>query len=94
MVTHADYFGGYGRLVVITHGNGMQTYYAHLSKFDVIAGQEIRQGEILGRVGSSGRVTAPHLHYEVRIGGAPVNPYRYLVRTVAATQPVKTEFPF
>jgi murein DD-endopeptidase MepM/ murein hydrolase activator NlpD len=94
VVTHANYFGGYGRLVIITHGNGMQTYYAHLSKFDVIPGQEIRQGEIVGRVGSSGRVTAPHLHYEVRIGGAPVNPYRYLVRTVAATQPVKSEFPF
>ena len=94
VVTYADYFGGYGRLVIITHGNGMQTYYAHLSKFDVIAGQEIRQSELLGRVGSTGRVTAPHLHYEVRIGGAPVNPYRYLVRTVAATQPVKTEFPF
>jgi murein DD-endopeptidase MepM/ murein hydrolase activator NlpD len=94
VITYADYFGGYGRLVIITHGNGMQTYYAHLSKFDVIAGQEIRQSELLGRVGSSGRVTAPHLHYEVRIGGAPVNPYRYLVRTVAATQPVKTEFPF
>jgi murein DD-endopeptidase MepM/ murein hydrolase activator NlpD len=94
MVTYADYFGGYGRLVVITHGNGMQTYYAHLSKFDVIAGQEIRQSEILGRVGSTGRVTAPHLHYEVRIGGAPVNPYRYLTRTMVATQPVKTDFPF
>jgi murein DD-endopeptidase MepM/ murein hydrolase activator NlpD len=94
VVTHADFFGGYGRLVIITHGNGTQTYYAHLSKFDVIAGQEIRQGEILGRVGSSGRVTAPHLHYEVHIGGAPVNPYRYLVRSVAATQPVKSDFPF
>ena len=94
VVTYAEYFGGYGRLVVITHGNGIQTYYAHLSKFDVIAGQEIRQGEIVGRVGSSGRVTAPHLHYEVRIGGAPVNPYRYLVQSVVAAQPVKTDFPF
>jgi murein DD-endopeptidase MepM/ murein hydrolase activator NlpD len=94
VVTYAEYFGGYGRLVVVKHGNGMETYYAHLSKFDVIAGQEIRQGEIVGRVGSSGRVTAPHLHYEVRIGGAPVNPYRYLVRFVAAQQPVKTDFPF
>jgi murein DD-endopeptidase MepM/ murein hydrolase activator NlpD len=72
----------------------MQTYYAHLSKFDVIAGQEIRQGEIVGRVGSTGRVTAPHLHYEVRVGGAPVNPYRFLVRSVAAIQTVKSDFPF
>jgi len=95
VVTHADYFGGYGRLVIITHGNGIETYYAHLSRFDVIAGQEIRQGEILGRVGSTGRVTAPHLHYEVRIGGTPVNPYRFLMRAAAAAvQPVKTDFPF
>jgi murein DD-endopeptidase MepM/ murein hydrolase activator NlpD len=94
LVTYAQYFGGYGRLVVITHNNGMQTCYGHLSKFDVIAGQEIRQGEILGRVGTSGRVTAPHLHYEVRVGDAPVNPYRFLMRSVAATQPVKSDFPF
>ena len=94
VVTYAQYFGGYGRLVVITHNTGIQTYYAHLSKFDVIAGQEIRQSEILGRVGSTGRVTAPHLHYEVRLGGAPVNPYRYLNRASAPVQQVKSEFPF
>ena len=86
--------GGYGRMVVINHNNGMQSYYAHLSKFDVIAGQEIRQGEVIGRVGSSGRVTAPHLHYEVHVAGIPVNPYRFLVRSVAATQPVKSDFQF
>src|SRR5262245_27202468 len=94
VVTYAQYYGGYGRLVVIMHNGGMQTCYGHLSKFDVIAGQEIRQGEILGRVGTSGRVTAPHLHYEVRVGGAPVNPYRFLMRSVAATLPVKSDFPF
>ncbi len=95
VVTYAQYqAGGYGRLVVIAHNTGMQSFYAHLSKFDVIAGQEIRQGEILGRVGSSGRVTAPHLHYEVHVGGVPVNPYRFLVRSVAATQPVKSDFGF
>jgi murein DD-endopeptidase MepM/ murein hydrolase activator NlpD len=93
VVTHAQWFGGYGKLVIITHGNGMQSYYAHLSKFEVIAGQEIRQGEIVGLVGSTGRVTAPHLHYEVRVGGAPVNPYRFLMRPVVA-QTVKTDFPF
>jgi murein DD-endopeptidase MepM/ murein hydrolase activator NlpD len=71
---------GYGRLVVVDHGGGIQTYYAHLSRFYVHAGQEVRIGDIVGFVGSSGRVTAPHLHYEVRIGGAPVNPYRYLVQ--------------
>jgi murein DD-endopeptidase MepM/ murein hydrolase activator NlpD len=95
VVTKAEWSNGYGKLVVISHGNGMQSCYGHLSKFDVIAGQEIRQGEIIGRVGSTGRVTAPHLHYEVRVGGAPVNPYRFLVQTaVAAARPAKTDFPF
>ena len=95
LVTYAQWqSGGYGRLVIVTHNSGMQSWYAHLSKFDVIAGQEIRQGEVVGRVGSSGRVTAPHLHYEVRVGGAPVNPYRFLMRSVAATQTVKSDFPF
>ncbi len=95
VVIRAEWFSGYGKLVVISHGNGMQTWYGHLSKFDVMAGQEIRQGEILGRVGSTGRVTAPHLHYEIRVGGAPVNPYRYLGRTVsAAAVPSRTDFSF
>jgi murein DD-endopeptidase MepM/ murein hydrolase activator NlpD len=94
VVSYAQYFGGYGRLVIVTHSSGIQTYYAHLSKFDVIAGQEIRQSELVGRVGSTGRVTAPHLHYEVRVGGAPVNPYRFLVRSMAATQTVKSDFSF
>jgi len=82
--------------VIISHNNGMESFYAHLSKFDVMAGQEIRQGEIVGRVGSSGRVTGPHLHYEVRVSGAPVNPYRFLVRTAAsaAAPAVRTDFPF
>src|SRR2546425_6851707 len=94
VVTYAQNFGGYGRLVIVTHGRGVETCYGHLSKFDVIAGQEIRQGEILGRVGTSGRVTAPHLHYEVRVGGAPVNPYRYLTHSMVAVPAVKTDFPF
>ena len=78
IVVFADRFGGYGRLVIIDHGNGYETYYAHLSRVDVIDGQEIRQGELVGAVGATGRVTAPHLHYEVRVHKAPVNPYRYL----------------
>jgi murein DD-endopeptidase MepM/ murein hydrolase activator NlpD len=78
IVISAGWSGGYGRLVVIDHGGGTQTYYAHLSRFYVQTGQEVRGGELVGAVGATGRVTAPHLHYEVRIGGAPVNPYRYL----------------
>jgi murein DD-endopeptidase MepM/ murein hydrolase activator NlpD len=95
IVIFAQMENGYGRLVKIDHGNGVQTYYAHLSRFYVQAGQDIRRGELLGAVGTSGRVTAPHLHYEVRLGGAPVNPYRYLVNTSAFQQQVAhKDFPF
>ena len=93
IVSFADRFGGYGRLVIVDHGNGFETYYAHLSRIDVIEGQEIRQGEFVGAVGATGRVTAPHLHYEVRIGKAPVNPYRYLMATTPVQQ-AKTDFLF
>jgi murein DD-endopeptidase MepM/ murein hydrolase activator NlpD len=85
--------GGYGRLVRIDHGGDVQTYYAHLSRIVVRVGQEVRRGDIVGMVGSTGRVTAPHLHYEVRLGGGPVNPYRYLANVGAFQQPTK-DFPF
>ena len=85
--------GGYGRLVRVDHGGGMQTYYAHMSRIAVHVGQEIRRGDLVGLVGSTGRVTAPHLHYEVRMGGAPVNPYRYLAGAGVFHEPVK-DFPF
>jgi murein DD-endopeptidase MepM/ murein hydrolase activator NlpD len=77
-VEAAGWSNGYGQLVVIDHGNGYETYYGHLSRIDVIEGQSIRQGEHVGAVGSSGRSTGPHLHYEVRVGGVPINPYRFL----------------
>ncbi len=93
VISHAEYSGGYGRLVVIDHGGGVQTYYAHLSRIDVITGQEIRRGEVIGALGSSGRATAPHLHYEVRQGGNPVNPYPSLVRS-GFTQSAKKDLPF
>jgi murein DD-endopeptidase MepM/ murein hydrolase activator NlpD len=69
---------GYGRLIIIDHGAGYETYYAHMSRFIAYAGQEVRRGQEIGLVGSSGRVTAPHLHYEVHMGGNAVNPYSYL----------------
>jgi murein DD-endopeptidase MepM/ murein hydrolase activator NlpD len=95
IVIHAGWNGGYGRCVIIDHGNNYQTWYAHLSRMDVIEGQEIRQGEVLGGVGSTGRSTGSHLHYEVRIASTPVNPYRFLGRTnfAAKASPV-SEFPF
>jgi murein DD-endopeptidase MepM/ murein hydrolase activator NlpD len=78
---------------VIDHGNGLETYYAHMSRFAVVPGQEIRQGELIGAVGTSGRVTAPHLHYEVRRNGSPQNPSRFLNQQHLATS-VRRDFPF
>jgi murein DD-endopeptidase MepM/ murein hydrolase activator NlpD len=93
IVTLAAWDSGYGQLVIVDHGGGLETYYAHLSRFTVVEGQEVRRGDQIGAVGSTGRVTAPHLHYEVRIGGAPVNPHEYLARAVVV-QMVKKDFPF
>jgi murein DD-endopeptidase MepM/ murein hydrolase activator NlpD len=95
IVTFAEMENGFGRLVKINHGNGVETYYAHLSRFYVQPGQDIRRGELIGAVGTSGRVTAPHLHYEVHLRGVAVNPYRYLAKTSLFQQPVAhTDFPF
>jgi murein DD-endopeptidase MepM/ murein hydrolase activator NlpD len=94
LVAFSDWESGYGKLVVIDHGGGLQTYYAHLSRSFVHAGEEVRRGEMVGAVGSTGRVTAPHLHYEVRIGGAPVNPYRYLVNATIVPRPTHSDLPF
>jgi murein DD-endopeptidase MepM/ murein hydrolase activator NlpD len=95
VVISAGWNGGYGRCVIIDHGNGYQTWYGHLSKLDVIEGAEIRQGEILGLVGMTGRATGPHLHYEVRIHSTPVNPYRFLEHaSVAPTAPIKSALAF
>jgi len=77
-VTTAGWQNGYGNVVIIDHGNGLSTRYGHLSRIEVSAGQELKRGRLLGLVGSTGRSTGPHLHYEVRIGEAPVSPRRYL----------------
>ncbi len=77
-VTHAGPMGGYGIMVEVDHGNGLSTRYAHMLEALVAEGQEVVQGAILGRIGSSGRSTGPHLHYEVRVDGEPVDPERYL----------------
>jgi murein DD-endopeptidase MepM/ murein hydrolase activator NlpD len=77
-VVEAGWMGGYGRMVEIDHGNGVSTRYAHLSALDVEVGDKVRRGEIVGRVGSTGRSTGPHLHYEVRVDGDPVDPMRFL----------------
>jgi murein DD-endopeptidase MepM/ murein hydrolase activator NlpD len=85
VVTTAEWAGEYGRLVVLDHANGFQTYYAHLSRVDVVAGQWVRRGEVVGSAGATGRATSAHLHYEVRRNGTAVNPYPYLKATLART---------
>jgi murein DD-endopeptidase MepM/ murein hydrolase activator NlpD len=77
-VTAAGWSGGYGRMVDIDHGNGLSTRYGHLSSIDVHVGQSIRTGQIIGKVGSTGRSTGPHLHYETRLRGEAIDPQKFL----------------
>jgi murein DD-endopeptidase MepM/ murein hydrolase activator NlpD len=78
LVKFASRRGGYGNVVIVTHDNGFETYYGHLSKILVKAGQKINAGDQIGRIGSTGRSTGPHLHYEVHQHGKIVNPKLYL----------------
>lgn len=78
VVRFAEFMNGYGRAIVLDHGQGITTLYGHLSGFGVTPGQVVHRGDTLGYVGISGRSTGPHLHYEVRIFNTPVNPSRYL----------------
>jgi murein DD-endopeptidase MepM/ murein hydrolase activator NlpD len=77
-VTSAGWNGGYGQMVEVDHGNGLATRYGHLSEIDVKVGQSIRIGQVVGRLGSTGRSTGPHLHYETRVDGEAVNPDKFL----------------
>lgn len=77
-VTVAGWDGGYGNMVEINHGNGLATRYGHLSEIDVKVGQRVRVGQVIGRIGSTGRSTGPHLHYETRVRDEPVDPQKYL----------------
>jgi murein DD-endopeptidase MepM/ murein hydrolase activator NlpD len=78
-VTFVGWQNGYGQLVVIDHGGGLTTRYGHLSHIDIEQDCTVSRGEFIGRVGSTGRSTGPHLHYEVRINDQPVNPLQYLL---------------
>lgn len=78
VVGRAQWVGGYGNYAEIDHGNSIQTRYGHMSQTAVVSGQRIRRGDIVGFVGSTGRSTGNHLHYEVRIAGAPVNPIPFI----------------
>lgn len=74
--------GGYGNYIVIDHGFNYETLYAHLSKFNVKRGQKVKRGQVIGYVGNTGKSTAPHLHYEVRRNGRPVNPVHYFFNDI------------
>jgi len=83
VVSYADFYNGYGRMIQIDHGKGVSTRYGHLSGFAVADGQTVHEGQVIGYVGLSGRSTEPHLHYEVRIHDTPVNPHKFLRTTFA-----------
>jgi murein DD-endopeptidase MepM/ murein hydrolase activator NlpD len=77
-VTHAGRQSGYGNLVIIQHDFGIETYYAHLHTIGVNVGQRVSRGERIGGMGTTGRSTGVHLHYEIRVGGSPINPMTYI----------------
>ena len=78
-VTFVGTDGGYGTCVMIDHGNNIVTRYAHLQKALVREGQYVQRGDVIAALGNTGRSTGPHLHYEVIVGGIPVNPMRYIL---------------
>lgn len=77
-VTHAEYTGSYGNLIKISHGNGVETYYAHCDSLKVSVGDYVSPGTTIGTVGSTGNSTGPHLHFEVRVNGVAQNPQNYV----------------
>ena len=81
MIGRAEYSRSYGLVIYADHGAGLETRYAHLSKLAVAEGERVRKGDLIGYVGSTGRSTGPHLHYEVRKDGVAVNPIPYMVET-------------
>ena len=83
MVGMAQYYSSYGNYVQIEHGGAMQTRYAHLSSYTVSEGENVSKGDLIGYVGSTGRSTGPHLHYEVRVEGEAVNPIPYMMADLA-----------
>jgi murein DD-endopeptidase MepM/ murein hydrolase activator NlpD len=78
VVTEAGWKGGYGNMIEVDHGNGLKTRYGHLSKIEVQVGDTLSRGQLMAYVGSTGRSTGPHLHYELRLNDRPINPRRFL----------------
>jgi murein DD-endopeptidase MepM/ murein hydrolase activator NlpD len=82
VITEAEVHNGYGKTIVINHGNGYNTLFGHMSGFAVAVGQHVQRGDVIGYVGLSGRSTGPHVHYEVHINDIPVNPHKYMRMTL------------
>ena len=77
VIIKAGRHGGYGKLVEVRHENGVTTRYAHLSMIAVRAGQKVKRGDMIGKLGNTGRSTGPHLHYETRVGGRAIDPLKF-----------------
>jgi murein DD-endopeptidase MepM/ murein hydrolase activator NlpD len=92
VVSKAQWFSSYGLFISLEHGAQIQTRYGHLSRLNVAGGQQVKKGDLIGYVGSTGRSTGPHLHYEVRIAGTAVNPVPYMQGNVRSA-PVATPLP-
>ncbi len=88
-VVYAAPDDGYGNVIVLDHGFGIKTRYAHLSKIDVRIGQRVQRGQTIGQIGDTGRATGPHLHYEVRVNGAAVNPRKFILEPEGPDAPVQ-----
>ena len=85
-VSKAERFGSYGNYIQIEHGGELQTRYAHLSGYAIAAGQTVKKGQLIGYVGTTGRSTGPHLHYEVRVAGEAVDPTPYMLADASVTR--------
>jgi murein DD-endopeptidase MepM/ murein hydrolase activator NlpD len=82
----ADWQAGYGRLIIIDHGNGYKSYFGHLHKFIVKAGDKVKRGQLIGLMGDSGSSTGTHVHYELMLNGHDINPAYYLKQTLAKNE--------
>ncbi len=90
-IVTAGWEGGYGNLIEVDHGNGLRTRYGHLSKIGVQVGDTVQRGQLIGLIGSTGRSTGPHLHYEVRLNDKPINPRRFLPPEPAEVKALNAE---
>lgn len=88
-VIYASYENGYGNVLVLDHGSGIKTRYAHLSKIHVRMGDRVKRGQLIAALGNTGRSTGPHLHYEVRINGTPENPRKFILEQTAPGDPFR-----